>query len=181
MGSSLIWPGGFLCTNPPLVLMYLNLLQQVTSTAVVPSCPSVFLTSIFLCSSSTVTHILLVSSTDHYSLILALLSSLILHILIPVTISQSLNHWRYSLSPSRTAGFSKMSFSLVRSVKSLSSYFLAVFPLAIFETISRSTTIFSQISSANQVLCSWCLEKCIFSYIRWRHCYSIFLTDQWLL
>lgn len=166
--------------KPPSSFDVSYLLQQVTSTAVVPSCPRVFLTSIFLCSSSTVAHILLLAVLI-ISLIPALLSSLVLHILIPVTISQSLNHWRYSLSPSRTAGFSKVSFSLVRSVKSLSSYFLAVFPLAIFETISRSTTIFSQISSANQVLCSWCLEKCIFSYIRWRHCYSIFLADQWLL
>lgn len=181
MGSSLIWPGGFLCTNPPLVLMYLNLLQQVTSTAVVPSCPSVFLTSIFLCSSSTVTHILL----------LAVLITTLLFLLfflawfctfsfqspfhnpliiedIPCLLQEQQDSLRCLFLLSGQWNLSQATFLLYFPLP-----FLKLFPGAPQSSLRSPLLI--------KVLCSWCLEKCIFSYIRWRHCYSIFLADQWLL
>lgn len=94
-----------------------------------------------------------------------------------------LNIWKYSLSPLRTVGYSKMSFSPVRSVKSLSQaiFLPSVFSHAIFYPISRSTTIFSQTSSAiqvsraNQVSLALVFGKYILPHLWWRNFYNICL------
>lgn len=65
------------------------LLQQVTATAVVPSCPSMFLTSILFLSMLILqrnSHTTL-STSDHLTCIHALLSTLGLHIFSSVTIT----------------------------------------------------------------------------------------------
>lgn len=91
LGNSLVWPGGFLCTNSPLVSGVSYLLQCITATAVVPSCLRVLLPSflvlsmlILWCNSHTD-----ISTSDHFSCIHAILSTIGMHIhtLHPVTIS----------------------------------------------------------------------------------------------
>ena len=89
VGNLLMWSGGFLCTNTPLVSGVSYLLEQITATAVVPSCLSVLLPSFLVLSMLILwwnSHAD-ISTSDHFTCIHAILSTFSLHIFIPVTIS----------------------------------------------------------------------------------------------